>query len=263
MNILDEIIAVKRKEVAERKEQTPVAVLKKSAYYRRSCYSLAASLLKEGSTGIIAEFKKRSPSKGMINSNADLQKIITGYCEYGAAGISVLTDEQFFGGSLADLEAAADLVECPLLRKDFIIDEYQVEEAKAAGADVILLIAAVLTAQEVKKLSAYAVNLGMEVLLELHAESELDRIGGDTALIGINNRNLQTFEVNIQHSLELSGKIPAGKIKIAESGIDDPATIAILHKNGFSGFLIGEYFMKQADPAAAFNNFVRQLKQQP
>lgn len=263
MNMLNEIIAVKKKEVAERKIRKPVSELRNSAYYRRSCYSLATSLLKEGSTGIIAEFKKRSPSKGVINGNANLEKIITGYSDYGAAGISVLTDEQFFGGSLADLEAAADLVECPLLRKDFMIDEYQVEEAKAAGADVILLIAAVLTPKEVKDLAAYAVHLGLEVLLELHTESELDRICGDTALIGINNRNLQTFEVNIENGLALAGKIPAGKIKIAESGINDPATVAMLRKNGFSGFLIGEYFMKQADPAAAFNNFTGQLKQYP
>lgn len=263
MNILDDIIAFKKKEIAEKKVRIPVSVLKTAAYYRRSCYSLAASLSKENSTGIIAEFKRRSPSKGAINETAGLEKVITGYAEHGAAGISILTDEHFFGGSLNDLETAAGLMECPLLRKDFMIDEYQIEEAKAAGADVVLLIAAVLTPQRVKELASYTVNLGMEVLLELHAENELEHICEDTVLIGINNRDLQTFEVNIDNSLRLAEKIPAGKIKIAESGIDDAATIIKLRKNGFSGFLIGEYFMKQADPAAAFNTFAGQIKQYP
>lgn len=259
MNILEQIIQQKKTEVAKRKEKIPVAVLRTTDFYKRKCISLLKGLMEPGSTGIIAEYKRKSPSKGIINDVSQLEEVVSAYEQYGAAGISVLTDEQFFGGSINDLHQARNTVNRPLLRKDFMIDEYQLEEAKAMGADVILLIAAVLTATRVQQLAAYAVNLGLEVLLELHDETELNRVCDETVLVGINNRNLKTFEVNIEHSIRLAEKIPSGKIKIAESGIDAPETIALLRKNGFSGFLVGEHFMKQPSPAKAFKHFIEQI----
>ena len=259
MNILDEIIAQKRREIAERKTMVSSADLEKAPFFKRKCYSLVERLNAPDSSGIIAEFKRKSPSKGFINEHADAAAVTGDYKKYGAAGLSVLTDEVFFGGSTVDfLTARAN--EIPMLRKDFIVDEYQVTEAKAMGADVILLIAACLQAEEVQRLAKYAVSLGMEVLLELHDESEADRICDETLMIGINNRNLKTFKVDVELSLKLSEKIPAGKIKIAESGISDPATIQRFRDSGYKGFLIGETFMKETDPGKAFEHFIKKLK---
>ncbi len=258
MNILDTIIAHKRVEVAQRKKANPAASLEKSHFFSRRTLSLKQFLLDTSKTGIIAEFKRRSPSKGIINAAADVLAVTTAYSKGGASCLSVLTDEQFFGGSTEDL-LTARANEIPILRKDFIIDEYQVLEAKAMGADVILLIAACLTAQQVAQLAGFAKNLELEVLLELHAEEELDHICGATMLVGINNRNLKTFEVDIDRSLKMAEKIPAGKVKIAESGIGAASTIHLFRKNGFSGFLMGENFMKEADPGKAFLQFVQEL----
>jgi indole-3-glycerol phosphate synthase len=259
MNILDKIIAQKRLEIAERKVIASLADLEKAPFFKRKCYSLAERLNAPDSSGIIAEFKRKSPSKGFINEHADAAAVTADYTKYGAAGLSVLTDEVFFGGSAGDfLTARAN--EIPTLRKDFIVDEYQVAEAKAMGADVILLIAACLQGEDVRRLAKYAVSLGMEVLLELHDESETDRICDETLMIGINNRNLKTFKVDVELSLKLSEKIPGGKIKIAESGISDHATIQRFKDAGYKGFLIGETFMKEADPGKAFEHFIKKLK---
>ncbi|HET6256862.1 MAG TPA: indole-3-glycerol phosphate synthase TrpC [Puia sp.] len=260
MNILDSIIAYKRGEVAGRKAAVPVPVLEKSSFFYRPALSLKARLRDEGSTGIIAEFKRRSPSKGVINDKVEVAEVTRGYTDAGAACLSVLTDQHFFGGSDADL-VTARVNEIPILRKEFIIEEYQIAEARAIGADVILLIAACLTPAEVKRLAVFARGLGLEVLLEIHGEDELDHICDETELVGVNNRDLKTFSVDIDRSIRLSRRIPAGKLLVAESGISRVETIVQMKEAGFSGFLIGESFMKEADPAAAFGQFVRKLRE--
>jgi len=259
MNILEKIIEYKKSEVGNRKSEVSVADLRKSSLFSRPALSLKSSLQDETKTGIIAEFKRRSPSKGVINAEADVVEVTKAYTENGASGLSVLTDELFFGGSNDDL-IKARVNKIPILRKDFIIDEYQLLEAKSIGADVILLIAACLTPAETKQLASLAKNLGLEVLLELHDEKELDHICDEAGLVGINNRDLKTFEVDIERSLKMAEKIPSDKIKIAESGIDSIENIFLFRNHGFKGFLIGEHFMKQPDPTIAFAEFVKQLK---
>jgi len=259
MNILDTIVAQKKMEVALRKQQTAVAELERGRFFAHETLSLKKFLLDPARTGIIAEFKRKSPSKGIINDRVTVEEVTTAYARYGASGISVLTDEKFFGGTLDDL-LAATINKVPLLRKDFMIDEYQIIEAKAYGASVILLIAACLTPAEVKKMAATAKNLGLEVLLEIHNDEELKHICDEVDLVGVNNRNLKTFEVSIETSLNLINKIPSQKPAIAESGISSVDTIVTLRGAGFKGFLIGENFMKQPSPSVAFADFVNQLK---
>jgi indole-3-glycerol phosphate synthase len=259
MNILDKIIAHKKNEVAEARGKISEDQLRKQELYKRPTLSLKEFLLDENKTGIIAEFKRKSPSKGIINDKADVLDVTSGYTKYGASCLSILTDEQFFGGAAKDI-ARARVNNIPILRKDFMIDEYQILEARAMGADVILLIAACLSPERVKELAVYAKSLQLEVLLEVHTEEELQHICDETEIVGVNNRDLKTFTVDIQRSVELSKKIPAGKIKIAESGIHDIETICTLRHAGFRGFLIGENFMKQPDPTIAFADFVQRLK---
>ncbi|MCX6335940.1 MAG: indole-3-glycerol phosphate synthase TrpC [Bacteroidetes bacterium] len=259
MNILDKIIAQKQIEVAAKKLQTPIADLEQMKYFKAETLSLYSFLLDPTKTGIIAEFKRKSPSKGVINDNVTVEEVTMAYAKYGASGISVLTDTEFFGGSLNDL-LAATINEVPLLRKDFMIDEYQLIEAKAHGAEVILLIAACLNPGKVKSMAATAKSLGLEVLLEIHNEQELEHICDSIDLVGVNNRNLKTFEVTIDTSLALIKQIPTNKLAIAESGISNVDTIVTLRQAGFKGFLIGENFMKQASPSIAFADFVNQLK---
>ncbi|MEI9944915.1 MAG: indole-3-glycerol phosphate synthase TrpC [Chitinophagaceae bacterium] len=259
MNILEEIILYKKEEVKNQKLKASVAELEKSDLFSRNTFSLKQSLLDESKTGIIAEFKRKSPSKGIINANADVVEVTKAYTENGASGLSVLTDKNFFGGDNEDL-IKARVNKIPLLRKEFIIDEYQITEAKSIGADVILLIAACLSPAEVKKLAKFAKGLNLEVLLELHAEEELEHICEETELIGINNRDLKTFKVDIERSLKMAEKIPARKIKIAESGINSIEDILLFKEHGFHGFLIGENFMKQPDPTIAFADFVKTLQ---
>jgi indole-3-glycerol phosphate synthase len=259
MNILDKIIAHKKTEVAQRKVSASLSTLEKSAFFSRPSLSLKQYLSDENKTGIIAEFKRKSPSKGVINANVNVVDVTKAYTTEGASGLSVLTDEYFFGGTLHDLrEVRTNTI--PILRKDFMIDEYQVIEAKSAGADVILLIAACLSPAEVKRLAAFAKTLYLEVLLEIHNEEELQHICDEVDLVGVNNRDLKTFTVDTERSIILGEKIPAGKIKISESGISDIQTILRLKRHGFKGFLIGENFMKETDPAIAFASFVNQLK---
>ncbi len=258
MNILETIVAKKKSEVKERKADVPVGQLEKAHFFARETLSLCNFLVAPERTGIIAEFKRKSPSKGVINDRADVVTVTSAYAK-AASGLSVLTDTDFFGGFTADLEAAR-VNQVPILRKDFIIDEYQVYEAKAMGADVILLIAACLTPEAVADLAACAKGLGLEVLLEIHQEDELGHICNLVDMVGVNNRNLKTFEVNIATSLRLITKIPHTKPAITESGISDVDTIVTLRQAGFKGFLIGENFMKQTDPSIAFTDFVDQLK---
>jgi indole-3-glycerol phosphate synthase len=259
MNILDQIIARKKEEVAVQKELVAESVLKQMPFYKAPALSMASYLTMPGKTGIIAEFKRKSPSKGIINDTATVKDVTAAYSAHGASGLSVLTDADFFGGSLQDLTAAT-VHETPILRKDFMIDPYQIIEAKAHGAEVILLIAACLTPTQVKHLAAVAKDTGLEVLLEIHAKAELDHVCDNVDMVGINNRNLKTFEVDLAHSIALAKMLPAHLPKIAESGISDVSTIIELKKEGFDGFLIGENFMKTPDPAAAFAAFVADLK---
>ncbi len=217
--------------------------------------------MNENKTGIIAEYKRRSPSKGTINDHSTVEEVTKAYAEHGASAVSVLTDEKFFGGSLNDL-LKSTINEVPILRKDFIIDEYQLAESKAFGAEVILLIAACLSKEQVKHLSKFAKNIGLNVLLEIHNEQELDHLCNTIDVVGVNNRDLKSFNVDINRSIELSKQIPDNTIKISESGIDTVESIELLKQHGFKGFLIGEKFMKEKDPALAFLNFAAALKKQ-
>ena len=259
MNILEEIIEYKREEVKTKKSKVKTADLEKRKLFSRTVLPLKDFLLDKSKTGIIAEFKRRSPSKGVINPDVDVLEVTKAYTEHGASCLSVLTDEHFFGGSDEDL-IKARINEIPILRKDFIIDEYQLIEAKSIGADVILLIAACLTVAEVKRLASFAKTLGLEVLLELHGEDELEHICDETGVIGINNRNLKTFDVDIERSLRMTEQIPLSKLKVAESGISSVDDILLFKRHGFHGFLIGEKFMKAPDPTIAFAEFVKLLK---
>jgi indole-3-glycerol phosphate synthase len=260
MTILDEIIAQKRIEIEQRKAATPVSVLEQMPDFKRLAISARDAIQDLHSTGIIAEFKRKSPSKGIINDRADVAETTHGYVKAGAAVLSVLTDEPFFGGTPADLQAArlANLG-TPILRKDFIVDHYQLIEAKAWGADLVLLIAACLTPDEVSLLSQQAHDLSMQVLLEVHDEEELDRsLNVNVDLVGVNNRNLKTFTTSIDTSLRLLEHIPDTFAKITESGLHDADTMLTLFRAGFDGFLIGEAFMKTSDPAAALATLVSQ-----
>lgn len=265
MNILETIIAKKKIEVEERKAAKSISELESMPFFKRETFSLTEFLLNPDKTGIIAEFKRQSPSKGIINNclptgqaGSFIGDVIKDYVKYGASAVSVLTDEEFFGGLLTDLQEARNN-NIPILRKDFIIDEYQLIESKAFGADIILLIAACLEKEQVKKLATFAKNIGLNVLLEIHSEKELVHICDEVDVVGINNRDLKTFKVDINHSIELCKKIPSHKIKISESGIEDVETIHHLKMNGFSGFLMGEKFMKEKDPGKAFDDFVNKL----
>ena len=258
MNILERIIASKEVEVAENKRAMPVSSLEKSPFFDRQTISFSAAVMNPLLQGIVAEFKRKSPSKGSINEDAPVERVTADYASMGASAISVLTDGPFFGGSLQDLRGTRTLA-LPLLRKDFMIDEYQLLEARANGADVILLIAACLTPARVQALAQKAKSLGLEVLLELHNEEELRHLCDEVDVVGINNRDLKTFTVDINRSIELSNALPARLPRIAESGIRDVDTVCKMRAAGFNGFLIGEQFMKEKDPGAAFSAFISQL----
>ncbi|MEI7736446.1 MAG: indole-3-glycerol phosphate synthase TrpC, partial [Ferruginibacter sp.] len=259
MNILETIIKEKKKEVKRQKTLVSVAALEQSELYNRDTFSLKQFLLDESKTGIIAEFKRKSPSKGIINDWSDVVEVTKAYAANGASCLSVLTDEKFFGGTAEDLKKAR-VNQIPILRKDFMIDEYQIVEARAMGADVILLIAACLSPERVEELALFAKSLQMEALLEIHNEEELQHICDATEIVGINNRDLKTFTVDINRSLELGKKIPSDKLKIAESGIHSVATLKALKQGGFQGFLMGEYFMSTTDPGYAFRQFAEALQ---
>ena len=259
MNILDKIILDKKREVILKKSIIPVSQLENSVFFERQTFSLSQKL-KASSTGIIAEHKRRSPSKSVINHNFTVEEVVKGYENAGACGISVLTDGKYFGGSLDDLLLARASVNIPLLRKEFIVDEYQILEAKAFGADLILLIAAVLTREEIKSLSEFAKKLGLEVLLEVHNQEELEKsIMPTLDMIGVNNRNLKTFEVSLDFSKQLAAQIPNDFVKVSESGISSIEAIAELRPYGYNGFLIGENFMKTDNAGQAATEFISKL----
>lgn len=260
MDILETIVAAKRVEIEKFKPLSPVERFEQDGFFWQiRNRSLVDHLLLPGSNGIIAEFKRKSPSKGWFKTkDLEVEPVVAAYNK-AAAAISVLTNDEFFGGDLDDLIQTKIITDVPVLRKDFILDKWQIAESKAFGADVILLIAACLRKEEVKEFASYAGSIGLESILEVHNEEELGHCCDEVNMVGINNRNLKTFEVDITTSLELIKKIPPGKIAISESGISDPASIVILRNAGFKGFLIGENFMKEEDPGKAFEKFVEKL----
>jgi indole-3-glycerol phosphate synthase len=259
MNILDTIIAKKHIEVTENKISYPVSVLETSDYFNLPCKDFAGAIANPNKHGIIAEIKTKSPSKGLIHADANIIEIALGYQNAGASCLSVLTDVDFFGGSNQNLILAKSVTNIPIIRKDFIIDEYQIIEAKSIGADAILLIAANLELGQCNQLSLFAKSLGLQILLELHDETELAYINEHVDAVGVNNRNLKTFEVSLTISENLIKQIPTQIVKVAESGIASTNAYQQLKSFGYQGFLMGEYFMKQKNPGEACFNFINNL----
>lgn len=257
MNILEEIAAKKLLEVKELKAKG-FKHLEQTEFFNRKCYSMKENLLKSQS-GIISEFKRKSPSKGWIKQDADPKIITKGYQEAGASAISCLTNLEYFGGSEKDLLQVRETVEIPILRKEFIVDEYQILEAKSIGADAILLISAILTKKQMKDYAHLAKELGLETLMEIHSKEELDSLTDQITMVGINNRDLRNFTVNVENGINLLEYIPNEFAKISESGISNPATVKKLRQAGFNGFLIGENFMKTPNPGEALHEFINQI----
>jgi indole-3-glycerol phosphate synthase len=260
--ILNDIINYKRKEVRERQQRNPLSLVQQCIPFSTSPLSLRKRLLKENESGIIAEFKQKSPSLGVINPNVSVAAVTSGYAMAGASALSVLTDNQFFGGSLNNFSIARQHNNCPMLQKDFFIHEYQIYEARALGADVILLIAAALTREEVREFASLAASLGMESILEIHTADELNALCPEVSIVGVNNRDLKTFVTDLNRAEELSSLIPSEYVKIAESGISNPNDILRLRNAGYKGFLIGGQFMTQPDPAQACAAFISQIPRQ-
>lgn len=263
MNILDQILEHKHKEVEECKSLYPVKLLEQSLYFSSQPVSMKKYIRRADKSGIIAEIKRKSPSKGIINPYVSVERISIGYMQAGASAISVLTDKHFFGGSNEDLTTARKFNFCPILRKDFTISEYQIIEAKSIGADVILLIAAALDPATVKAFTTLAHSLGLEVLLEVHNKEELENnLDAGADLVGVNNRNLKTFELSIEISKSLAPLMPKDVVKVSESGIESPATIVELREYGYEGFLMGQNFMQHSRPEEACKEFIDTLKSQ-
>lgn len=255
-DILSEIVANKRLEVAAHKEQTSYHELEKLI---ETCglpiYPMKSALL-ESQSGIIAEFKRRSPSKGWMSQHADAERVTAIYVEAGAAVLSVLTDEHYFGGTLHDLSTTTRNAKIPVMRKEFIVDEYQILQARLCGASAILLIAAALTKEESIRFTRFAQQLGLDVLLELHDENEVEYVAPENDLVGINNRNLGTFVTDIEKSYKMIDFLPREAVLVSESGISNPKTVKELREAGYRGFLIGENFMKTDDPGERLRQFI-------
>lgn len=260
MNILEEIVGHKRNEVAERKSLYPVKLLEQSIYFQSPVVSLKKYVQREDKSGIIAEIKRKSPSRGDINPYVSVERTSIGYMQAGASALSILTDKKFFGGSNEDLTLARKFNFCPILRKDFAVDEYQILEAKSIGADAILLIAAALDPNEISRLARFARSLHLEILLEVHNEKELqDNLEAEVDLIGVNNRDLKTFVTDINISRQLATMIPDTVVKVSESGIENTETIIDLKKYGYQGFLMGQNFMQHSRPEKACKEFIDEL----
>lgn len=260
MTMLDNILAEKKREIAQRKQETPIPELEKSVFFSRNTHSLRNSITGGMRAGVIAEFKRASPSRGLINANASITEVASGYCESGASAISVLTDSPFFAGSLEDLATARECTDCPILRKDFIIDPYQIIEAKAFGADAILLIARALTPQRAYSLKQLAKSLGLEALLEIHSKDDLNTLDiSQFDLVGINRRDLATFKTEREDTSSLIKELSKESIIIAESGIQSALEAFKLKESGCSGFLIGELFMREDNPEKACAEFVSEV----
>ncbi|MFL5730254.1 MAG: indole-3-glycerol phosphate synthase TrpC [Cytophagaceae bacterium] len=263
MNILDKIIDCKAIEVQQRKQNCPIAELEKSMFFNRKTYSFKKFITDPVKSGIIAEFKKKSPSRGVINDKVLPAVITKAYENAGASAVSVLTDYEFFGGGTKDLVEARAVLTCPILRKDFMIDEYQIVEAKSMGADAILLIAACLKPEKLKAMAEFAHYLGLEVLMEVHNKEELlENLHESVDVIGVNNRNLKDFSESIENSLHLADLIPDKYVKISESSLKSAEVIVQLKKKGFKGFLIGETFMKTDNPGKAMEKLVAEIREE-
>ena len=260
-DILEEIVAYKKNEIELfKKELHQIYLEGRVEILKNALIPSMKNALMKSDTGIIAEFKRKSPSKGWINEAATADKVPISYQENGAAAISILTDSHFFGGSNVYVRTAiASKVRIPVLYKNFIIDEYQIYQAKVCGASAILLIAACLTKEQCRQFITKAHELGLEVLLEMHNEEETEYAELEPDMYGINNRNLGTFETDVNNSFQLIERLPAEGVKVSESGISDPDTIRQLRACGYKGFLIGETFMKEADPGLALKNFIAQI----
>lgn len=261
MNILDNIVAFKRNEVEFNKKMFPVNTLKESVYFKKEPLSFIEAISKPGPS-IIGEFKRKSPSKGIINKTANIEKVARGYQKAGISAVSVLTDGEYFGGENFDLLRVAGIIKIPILRKDFIVDEYQVIESKSIGASAILLIASVLKRKEAERLTDLAINLGMDVLFEIHTEKDLEKMNQKIKIIGVNNRNLKTFMVSMDNSLDLFKHLPADKLKVAESGFHTASDVKQLFTIGYDAFLIGEKFMRSDNPGLTSAAFIRELKEE-
>lgn len=261
-DILSDIIAHKKREVADRKKKMPLAEIEKRLSGKILSKKSMREALRQSSTGIIAEFKRKSPSKGWINKHAEVSDVVPAYAENGAAALSVLTDAHYFGGSINDLEFAASTVNIPVMRKEFIVDEYQLFEAKLFGADAVLLIAAALSPQQCQAFTKLAHQLELETLLELHDENEVEAICDENKIIGINNRNLGTFTVDVEKSFKMSARMPQDVVLVSESGISSPQTVKELREVGFHGFLIGENFMKCQNPGKSLHTFIDALNRE-
>ena len=254
MTILDKIIERKKQEISASKSEISLEQLKNSEFFARGTFSLKETL--KSKSGIITEFKRQSPSKGIINDKVSPVEVVSQYEKYGASALSILTDKDFFGGSFEDILSVRSHINIPILRKDFMIDEYQFYEAKSIGADVILLIASCLSPTHVLEFTDLAHQLNLEVLLEIHSEEELVHINKNVDFVGINNRNLKDFKVDLQHSVNLKNQLPEDILSIAESGIYNEEDFRFLREKGFDGFLMGEYFMKEENPGKKFGEFI-------
>jgi indole-3-glycerol phosphate synthase len=261
MTILDQIVAHKQKEVKERKSLYPAALLEKSIFFNHHPLSLKESLIRDGQSGIIAEFKRKSPSVGIINQDAKPEQVCSEYIEGGASAVSVLTDSEFFGGSSDDLINVRKIIRAPVLRKDFILDEYQILEARSMGADSILLITGILKKRRIDQLHHFARFLGMEVLVEVHDEKDFSLVPDDAQMVGINSRNLASLLVDHDNLARLIKLIPKNIVKVAESGIKSVSDYLTFKNAGFNGFLIGELFMNNPDPGKACKIFISELLQ--
>ena len=260
MKILDKIVRDKKLEVDKLSSNSSIKELESSSLFSRQCISLKDSILKS-SGGIICEFKRRSPSNNNINYKSNISEVVKGYQKAGAAGLSILTDKQYFDGDIQDILEIRDISSIPILRKEFIISEYQIIEAKSIGSDAILLIASILSKEEIKNYSSLAKDIGLEVLFEIHNAEELEKMSGDNIdIIGVNNRNLDTLEIDLQNSVNLYSKIPNSFVKISESGISKVESILKLREVGYQGFLIGENFMKTDDPFESAYNFIKEVE---
>lgn len=260
MTILENIISNKRREIDARRELVPIKKLEQSEHFAAPCVSLVRYLNRSDKAGIIAEIKRRSPSKGVINEYISVEKVSIGYMQAGASALSILTDKEFFDGSNEDLLVARKFNYCPILRKDFIVDEYQIVESRSIGADVILLIAAALDEKQIKNLTAFATSLGLETVLEIHDYAELPEDLSYISIVGVNNRNLKDFSVDVNRSFEIAEKLPSEITRISESGLTEPETVVNLKKAGFKGFLIGETFMRESQPETACAEFIKKVQ---
>lgn len=258
--MLFEIVENRKKQVVSEKKQVTSQQLEKSPLFERECYSLSEKLQEADLPSIIAEFKRQSPSQGALNRETSVGKTTRAYVEAGASALSVLTEEDYFQGCLEDLKMARNVTMCPILRKDFIVDEHQVLQTKAAGADVLLLIAAALGKKQLKSLYDLAKLIGLEVLFEIHEEHELDKLPGDDLLIGVNNRNLKSMKVDLQTSFDLAGTLSKDFTLVSESGIGRAEDVLLLQKIGYAGFLMGTHFMQTKNPPEALRKLMQQLE---